>query len=352
MLLPSDDLPLHQTPLPLAHVMDGHPNAYDRFWFNGYTEDYFFAVALGLYPNRGVIDAAFSVATNGQQYSVFTSDALVGRPTSVGPISIEILEPMRVNRIRVEAPEQGLRAELTYTQRTATTEEPRQTMHDGPRIFMDVTRATQLGSWSGWLETPEGRLEVSKNVRGTKDRSWGIRPVGEPLPGAPSSRVPQLCFLWAPLNFDDGGVHFMSFDHSDGAALSRSSSTLPLAASGDAQRIESSLSLTLQPGTRWIEDATLVAGDERITLTPLHRFQMRGAGYSHPRFAHGRWHGGALTEGEVLDLSATDPLEYSNVHVQHVVRATSPQRQGLGVVEQLMIGPYAPCGLKDLLDGA
>ena len=35
MLLAEDDYPLHQTVLPLAHVMDGHPNAYDRFWFNG-----------------------------------------------------------------------------------------------------------------------------------------------------------------------------------------------------------------------------------------------------------------------------------------------------------------------------
>jgi len=36
MLLAEDDYPLHQTALPLAHVMDGHPNAYDRFWFNGF----------------------------------------------------------------------------------------------------------------------------------------------------------------------------------------------------------------------------------------------------------------------------------------------------------------------------
>lgn len=56
MLTPFDDYPVHQTPLPLAHVGDGHPDHYDRFWFNGYNEDLFFAVALGLYPNRGIID--------------------------------------------------------------------------------------------------------------------------------------------------------------------------------------------------------------------------------------------------------------------------------------------------------
>ena len=62
--------------------MDGHPNAYDRFWFNGYTEEFYFAVALGLYPNRGVIDGAFSVVHGDEQFSVFASDALRGRPTA------------------------------------------------------------------------------------------------------------------------------------------------------------------------------------------------------------------------------------------------------------------------------
>src|ERR1700722_4354735 len=129
MLLAEEDFPLHQTALPLAHVMDGHPNAYDRFWFNGYDEESYFAFALGLYPNRGVIDAAFSVIQGERQYSVFASDALVGRPTVAGPMRIEILEPMRVNRVVVEAEGHGLRCDLTYTRRTATSEEPRQTMH-------------------------------------------------------------------------------------------------------------------------------------------------------------------------------------------------------------------------------
>ena len=47
MLLELDDLPVHQAPTSLAHSMGGHPDAYDRFWFNGYREDLYFAVALG-----------------------------------------------------------------------------------------------------------------------------------------------------------------------------------------------------------------------------------------------------------------------------------------------------------------
>ena len=103
MLLPNDDYPIHQTPLPLAHTMGGHPNAYDRFWFNAVSDSLVVAVALGLYPNRGVIDGAIAVVENGVQHSVFASDALIGRPTAVGPIRIEIVEPLRVNRIVIDA---------------------------------------------------------------------------------------------------------------------------------------------------------------------------------------------------------------------------------------------------------
>lgn len=350
MLLPEDDFPLHQTAEPLAHVMNGHPNAYDRFWFNGYDDEFYFAFALGLYPNRGVIDGAFSVVQGSDQFSVFASDALVGRPTNVGPLRLDIVEPLRVNRITVEAPEHGLRADLTYTRSTVVVEEPRQTMHDGPRIFMDVTRATQLGTWAGWIETPNGRVDLAEGLRGTKDRSWGVRPIGEPLPGAPSQRAPQLCFFWAPLHFDQGGLHFMTFDDSSGRALSRSAVHMPL--DGEATSADGSLRLTMEPGTRWMREAVLTMDGEEILLTPTLRFQMRGAGYNHPQFAHGRWHGGPVVAGERLDLSTLDPLDYPNIHVQHVVRATRDDEVGLGVLEQLVIGPYVPTGLSGLLDGA
>jgi hypothetical protein len=90
--------------------------------------------------------------------------------------------------------------------------------------------------------------------------------------------------------------------------------------------------------------------DESYSLTPVGRFHMRGAGYSHPIYAHGRWHGAAVTAGEVLTLDDLDPLEYHNLHVQHIVRVEGSS-SGWGVVEQLIVGPYAPAGVTGLLDG-
>ena len=81
MLSRFDDYPIHQAAVPIAQAGGGHPDFYDRFWFNGYTDDTFFAIAFGSYPNRGVVDAAFSVVHDGVQRSVFAS----GGPRSTAP---------------------------------------------------------------------------------------------------------------------------------------------------------------------------------------------------------------------------------------------------------------------------
>jgi hypothetical protein len=47
-----------------------------------------------------------------------------------------------------------------------------------------------------------------------------------------------------------------------------------------------------------------------------------------------------------------DPLAPEHVHTQQVVRATDGTRQGVGVLEQVVIGPYAPAGFTDYFDGA
>lgn len=142
----------------------------------------------------------------------------------------------------------------------------------------------------------------------------------------------------------------MTFDDASGRAISRSAAVMPL--DGEASGTEGTLRVEMAPGTRWMKSAALTIADDEVALTPLLRFQMLGAGYSHPQLAHGRWHGGPVVAGEQLNLVEPDPLDFSNLHVQHVVRARRGDQTGLGVFEQLVIGPYAPNGLTGLLDGA
>ncbi len=369
MLTPYDDFPIHQTALPLAQAGGGHPDHYDRFWFNGYTEEFYFAVALGLYPNRGVIDAAFSVVHDGVQRSVFATGPipLDRTKTRVGPIAIEVTEPMRVNRVVVDAAEHGLVADITARARTCAYEEPRQTRYAGTRLAMDVTRATQLVGWTGSVRSGSHDLDMSSSpVFGTKDRSWGIRPVGDAAPAAPASAVPQIFFLWAPINFADECLHYMVFEDEQGEPWSVTGAILPVIGDADPvfgpgatfERVES-----LRHAVRWAsglrrsDGARLTfdrpgAGTQTIDLEPVRTFRMKGAGYFHPTWTHGRWHGGPKVDGEEHTVESLDTVAFDCVHVQQVMRATWGDRRGIGVLEQLAIGPHAPSGFRDLLDGS
>ena len=75
MLTGADDYPVHQTCEPIATLATTDRNFYDRYFFNGYSRDggVFFAAALGQYPNRRVMDAAFNVVHRGRQYVVRAS---------------------------------------------------------------------------------------------------------------------------------------------------------------------------------------------------------------------------------------------------------------------------------------
>jgi hypothetical protein len=368
VLTPFDDYPVHQTALPIAHAGGGHPDFYDRFWFNGYTEDYYFAVALGIYPNRGIIDAAFGAVHDGWQRSVFASGRLPLDPTQtrVGPISVEITEPLRVNRVLVHAADLGIAADLTFQVRTAAFSEPRQTLLDGTRPVMDVTRLAQLGHWAGAIDLAGTHITVGPDtVYGTKDRSWGIRPVGQPAPAAPSRALPQIFFLWAPLNFATECLHFMTFEDASGTPWAKTAAVLPVIPKAaavfgpgtEAEPIEEARhEVDWAPGLRRSQGATLTfsrAGKpQTVRLEPLLTFRMRGAGYMHPTWGHGRWHDELAVAGEQHRVEDLDTLDPTCIHVQQVVRATWGGQAGLGVLEQLAIGPHAPSRFRELFDGA
>jgi len=89
MLSPFDDYPIHPSADPIAHPATGDPNHYDRYWFNGHQKqgEFYFSAAMGHYPVRGVVDAAFSVVLDGVEHSIFASGRMpLDRSTAVGPI--------------------------------------------------------------------------------------------------------------------------------------------------------------------------------------------------------------------------------------------------------------------------
>src|SRR3978361_947469 len=102
MLTPFDDFPIHPSADPIAHPSTADPNHYDRYWFNGAAKDgsFFLGGAMGHYPVRGVVDAAFSVVHGGVEHSIFASGVMpLDRTTAVGPIRVEAVDARRPTRL-------------------------------------------------------------------------------------------------------------------------------------------------------------------------------------------------------------------------------------------------------------
>ena len=203
---------------------------------------------------------------------------------------------------------------------------------------MDSTRLTQWGTWSGRIAAGGEEIPIDR-VYGTKDRSWGVRPVGEPTPAAPENTLPQIFFLWAPINWEDCCTHFLCFERGNGDRFVGSQAR-PAARRrrttrrGAWTRLHAGIEhlagtvadVRWAPGLRRSQGATLRlfrhnGAEELIELEPLLTFRMRGIGYTHPEWGHGRWHGEKAVGSEEHKVEELDNLEPWNIHIQQVMRA-------------------------------
>jgi len=368
MLTKADEYPIHQTPEPIAYSGTDR-NFYDRYFFNGYTRDgsEFFAAALGVYPHLNVMDASFCVIHEGVQHNlhasrIFHSERL---DTHAGPIKVEVIEPLKSVRVLVSENEYGITADLTFHSRAPAIEEPRFITRNGPRAMMDITRLTQNVTWEGWIEVKGERIEVTRDAFvGTRDRSWGVRPVGaqDPQPHAPAIE-PQYYWLWAPLNFDDCISLYHLNTYANGEPWNTAGVVCGLGDDAEPEHFRNCWSdLTYKSGSRVAATAKIELENFKrektlIELTPKWNFYMMGLGYMNPEWGHGAFKG-ELAVG--YESFRTDEITHSNppfLHIQAFVEAkmTLPNgdvKLGSGLLEQLIIGAHVPSGFKELLDVA
>jgi hypothetical protein len=218
---------------------------------------------------------------------------------------------------------------------------------------MDYTRLTQNGRYDGWIEVDGRREAIQRACTGTRDRSWGVRPIGAPDAQPHTGARPGGFFWqWTPVNFVRHSLFFHLNADAEGAPWNVRAAVVPDGA-GPNSWFETSaarMEAPLRQGTRWPERGALTIdtaeGALSVTLEPLVRFQMRGLGYTTPKWGHGLHHRAHQVEREDIDLDAEDPARIDNFHVQMVCRAVlGGQEQGVGVFEQLILGVNPRLGL-------
>jgi hypothetical protein len=361
MITPADDYLIHQTPYTFDTVFTSDRNFYDRYFFNGYARDgsVYFAVAMGIYPNLGIMDGTFNVVVDGKQHVVRASRRLGNdrMDTGVGPLRVDIVEPLKRLRVRVGRNAWGIAADLTFEARSLPVEEPHFFRRSGPVVVMDYTRMTQHGSWSGKLSVDGQSFAPSKgDWWGSRDHSWGIRTIGGGDPrGAPMPAARQFFWNWAPVNFDDLCTLYTVSENPDGSRWHESGVILSPYPDATADEAVVGHELTFEKGTRHISGAEITLKPEkgrelRLQFKPLYHFLMKGLGYTDPKWGHGMWVGEDEVDGVVYDLASEEPM--ANLHVQTVSQVTAGRRKGIGVFEHIIIGPHKRYGFKDTLDPA
>jgi hypothetical protein len=356
-----DEYPIHQVPLPMNRVATSDRNFYDRCYLNAHdrTGEVFLVTGLGVYPNLGVIDAYAAARVGTRQYSVRFSGALAERSLDqkVGGYQIDVTEPLRKLRVQCASPDGSLDLDLHWTGSFPAVQEDTHLLLAANRPILDASRFSQVGTWQGRLKVGGTEFEVTGDRwTGARDRSWGIRPVGESEPPGRPSDDPTFGFWWVymPLRFESSMVIVIVQENPDGfRTLNTAKRVWP---DGRTEQLGwPEVEISYRPGTREPQAARigLKGGGsleiEVLTSVPLHV----GAGYSgDPDWAHGRWMGREWSSTSVHDL--TDPGVAGRIPfgvTDHLARATlhseDGSEEGWGMFEHSSMGRHDPSGFAD-----
>lgn len=362
-----DEYPIHQVPLPMRYVATSDRHFYDRCIYQGvdHDADAYFITGMGVYPNLGIIDAYATIRRGDTQWAVRASGT---RPDDklrqqVGPFRIEVVKPFHELRLICDGDEHGVGFDVTYRSEYGPISEPQHVRRAGDQILLDASRFAGVGTFEGELRVGGDTVAVTPDrYTATRDRSWGIRPVGEPVPPGRPNDFSGMWWLWVPLRFEDFAMHVILEEDRTGLRNTNFAVRVwpeqagkpveqwgwPLPAirykSGTRHPIGASIDLTNREG----KTSTLEI--EPVIGIPLNV----GCGYgADPEWTHGLWKGEHWVEGSTY--SYEDPAVTGRAAFSlwdHAARVTFEGHEGWGIFEHGVIGPHAPSGFIDFADGA
>jgi hypothetical protein len=349
-----DDYPVHQASEFIAHVATSDRNFYDRYYFNLHpsSDDYFAIIGLGQYPNLGVKDAFVDVRAGAEQHIVRASAPLTDRMDgTVGPFRVEVLEPLRRLRVIVEPTEHSVAIDVTWEGHGPAVAEPRQFLRSHGRVLFDTQRLAQMGTWRGTLSIAGTDYAVTPDrCKGSRDRSWGVRPVGEPEGDGIRQGTHVFSGMWnyTPMQFDDHCIFAICHERDSGERLLEEGKRVWL--DGRVEPLgRPEHDHTLVRGTRVIERAVIrfpEAGIEIAGTPLLANWFGVGTGYGvDADWRHGKYQGpDPVVQGLILEVDDVKGLAQYLV-VDQSARYEYDGHVGYGLLEHGFFGPFARYGL-------
>ena len=245
--------------------------------------------------------------------------------------------------------------DVTWEGHTPAVAEPRQYLRSRGKVIFDTQRLAQTGTWSGTLSVGGNAIAITPAHHwGNRDRSWGIRPVGEPEPGGIREGELVLSGMWNyfPMQFGDHAIMYICHERDDGQRPLVQGERIwadPGREVEDLGRSEHEHHLI--PGTRVIDHSTVRFPDADLEITCtslLPNFISIGTGYGiDADWRHGMYQGpDEVVQGLVLKVDEVKGLAQYGI-VDHVARFSYGDVVGFGLLEHGFFGPYHRYGLTD-----
>jgi hypothetical protein len=360
---PLDEYPIHQVALPMRYVGSSDRNVYDRCIYQGidHEAETYFITGMGVYPNLGVIDAYATVRRGDRQWAIRASGA---RPDDkmlqkVGPYRIEVIEPFRAIRLICEAEKHGIAFDLEYRSEYGPISEPAHVRRQGDRMLLDASRFAGVGTFRGEMRVDGELIHVTpERFTATRDRSWGIRPVGEAEPAGRPNPFTGMWWCWIPLRFDDFALHVILEEDQFGARNTNFAvRVFPAALGRDPEQLGWPLpEISYTSGTRNPTHASIDLTNREgktstLEIEPIVGIPLNvGCGYgADPDWTHGLWKGDNWVEGSVYDHKDEAVIGRAAFSLwDHLARATFDGQVGWGIFEHGCIGAHQPSGFTDL----
>ena len=353
MLTPQDDFIGHQLATTFDEVVSPDKSWMERLWWSGHpvpSGDIIFDLGLGYHPNHKVMDAFAGITVGTKQYNIRMSRRLDDDPltTRVGPLRISVLEGLRRHRLLLEENPSSLSFDIEFS---ATMNPHREAHHSGGRNVVgggqDLTRAQQVGRYSGWIKVAGERFNLTpKTWWGQRDHSWGLRAemrTDETSP--PLTNYPPLCWTWAATQFEDHGYGWFFVDRaSTGSSYATGEEVLPLGQEPDPDRLVTEVAHDY----RWADDPlgqTLQDGEVRFTFAggarrtlqiralPA-RYYLKAGLYGGLRgWFFGADKGPLYIEHDVWDLNDAEVRRVARTLNDRVIEVRDGKSVGYGIIE-------------------
>ena len=362
MLTRYDEMVCHQIVSTFDHVDTSAREWTERLWFSVHDTEgkYHLVAGFGYYPNRNIMDAFGTVVVEGRtQYAVRASREL--RPAvdelKVGPLSYEVVEPLKKVRCVLGENEHGLSFDIQFEGSMPPHEEQPQFARSRGRVMENVMRYLQVGRPAGWIKVEGKTINIdSSKWLAERDHSWGIRRGGGvPETGVQPGEIPVgYLFGLGVMQFKDWAASYHLREEWDGKPIHFSggifypygSDRQPL----DLTGIEHSFQFRDDMRQLKAGNVTLNAEDGsslEVSMRPLSICHLKAGGYFGFRdFTHGLWKGETFMDGVRIDLTDPDQLMEASFLDDFMCEFRCGDEVGYGIIELVVIGKYPKYGYQ------